>query len=177
MKRQQILALLTQYTPVDACENEHWQNTITFIKQHDDCFERSLAVGHVTGSAWVIDSHRRQVLLMHHRKLNRWFQPGGHCDGESDVAQVALKEASEETGLTALKIVADRIFDIDVHLIPANAKEAAHYHYDIRFLVEADSSQLLVQNQESKNLAWINYEDVSNYNNDESMIRMARKVI
>lgn len=177
MKRQQILQLLAQYTPADASENEHWQDTITFIKQHDDCFERSLAVGHVTGSAWVIDPHQRQVLLMHHRKLNRWFQPGGHCDGEADVAQVALKEASEETGLTALKIVADCIFDIDVHLIPANAKEAAHYHYDIRFLVEADSGQPLIQNQESKNLAWINYEDVSNYNNDESMVRMARKVI
>jgi 8-oxo-dGTP pyrophosphatase MutT (NUDIX family) len=153
-----------------------WIDTLHFVQQNPDCFERSLPIGHVTGSAWIIDHSHKYVLLMHHRKLDRWFQPGGHADGVPDVRQVALKEAQEETGLADIQILIPEIFDIDVHLIPATPKDVAHYHYDIRFLMKADRSQPLQINSESKNLAWVLLEDVPQYNNSESIMRMVNKM-
>ena len=58
------------------------------------------------------------VLLMHHTKLDKWFQLGGHCDGDPDVINVAIKEASEESGIKNIKPLSLEIFDIDIHLIP-----------------------------------------------------------
>jgi 8-oxo-dGTP pyrophosphatase MutT (NUDIX family) len=175
MKRRPLLSLLYQHTPSDQNELQMWRDTIQFIEQQPDCFERTLSIGHVTGSAWIVDPKAQKVLLMHHRKLDRWFQPGGHADGESDILKVALKEATEETGLTAVKIPRQAIFDVDVHLIPANPREIAHYHYDIRFLLEADATLPLIQNAESKQLAWIPYDQVAEYNASESIVRMLRK--
>jgi 8-oxo-dGTP pyrophosphatase MutT (NUDIX family) len=149
--------------------------TRAFVEANPDCFERSLATGHVTGSAWVMDEAHENVLLMHHRKLNRWFQPGGHADGEADILKVALKEAQEETGLSDIQVVSQSIFDIDIHLIPQNIKEAAHYHYDIRFLFLANKNQQLHINAEAKNLEWVKLSDVKNYNDSDSILRMVQK--
>jgi len=113
---------------------------------------------------------------MHHRKLDRWFQPGGHADGDPDIQQVALKEAQEETGLTDIQAVDSKLFDIDIHLIPANSKDTAHLHYDIRFLMQADRNEPLKINSESKNLAWVLLEDVYRYNDSESIMRMVKKM-
>jgi 8-oxo-dGTP pyrophosphatase MutT (NUDIX family) len=176
MNRNPLLQLLHTHQPADIEEQRMWLETIEFVKQNPLCFERSLQVGHVTGSALVIDETGEFVLLMHHRKLNRWFQPGGHADGESDILQVALKEAQEETGLEQIEIISSSIFDVDVHLIPANSKDPAHYHYDIRFLLKANKEEPLKINSESKNLAWIPLTEVALYNDSESLLRMVRKL-
>lgn len=176
MKRNQLLTLLNQHIPFDKDEHQMWQDTLQFVTQNPDCFERWLAIGHVTGSAWVVDSSSQVALLMHHQKLDRWFQPGGHADGESDILKVALKEAQEETGLNDIRAVSSQIFDVDVHLIPANSKEAAHFHYDIRFLFEANSQIPLQQNNESKALAWVPYTKVHEYNSSPSIMRMVEKM-
>ncbi|HEV7349897.1 NUDIX hydrolase [Telluribacter sp.] len=176
MQRDWLLSRLEEYTPLDENEREMCLSTKRFIRTQPDCFERTLAIGHVTGSAWVVSPDRAQVLLMHHRKLDRWFQPGGHCDGDPQVLEVAMKEATEETGLRQITPVSDQIFDVDVHLIPANSKEAAHYHYDIRFLLEADPNQPIERNAESKEVRWISLDKVAEYNNSESILRMVRKL-
>ncbi len=87
MKRNGLLGLLKNYHPFDNEEHRMWLETIDFVQQNPDCFERSLSIGHVTGSAWIMDHSHKYVLLMHHRKLDRWFQPGGHADGMPDVQQ------------------------------------------------------------------------------------------
>ena len=93
MYRQPLLQLLRQHQPTDPNEQAMTQATINFVEQHPDCFERSLLIGHITGSAWIVSPDQQQVLLIHHRKLDRWLQPGGHADGDPDVASVALREA------------------------------------------------------------------------------------
>ncbi len=175
MKRQPLLNLLDQHQPFDDKEQQMLVTTKDFVISNSDCFERSLNIGHITGSAWIIDKTHEHVLLMHHRKLNRWFQPGGHADGQSDVLKVAIKEAQEETGLTDIQVVSELIFDIDVHLIPENPKEIAHYHYDIRFLFVADINSVLQINAESKNLSWVKLNEVSLYNDSDSIMRMVQK--
>ena len=176
MHREPLLHLLHNYEAFDRTETAHRKHFIDFITQHPDCFERTLAVGHITGSAWIVDSARQQTLLLHHRKLDRWFQPGGHCDGDADVQRVAFREATEETNLV-VKPIHRTIFDLDIHLIPGNPREAAHLHYDVRFLFEADPTPLLEPNSESKALAWVPLGEVSRYNSEESVRRMVAKTL
>jgi 8-oxo-dGTP pyrophosphatase MutT (NUDIX family) len=136
MHRKILLDLLEKHSPIDDNELKMRNETIEFVKTNEDCFKRELLIGHVTGSAWIVNDARTHVLMTHHRKLNRWFQPGGHCDGEPDVLKVALKEANEETGLKNLNVVDGQVYDVDIHQIPERKGIPAHYHYDIRFLIE-----------------------------------------
>ncbi|WP_254562638.1 NUDIX hydrolase [Dyadobacter diqingensis] len=177
MKRSGLLSLLEAYVPADALETEMYLKTKKFVNDNPDCFERTLQIGHVTASGWVVSEDRSQVLLMHHRKLDRWFQPGGHCDGDADVIHVASKEVEEETGVRNFKLAQDGIFDVDVHLIPANSKDPAHYHYDIRLLFEANPEDELVINIESKDVRWIPMQEVKLHNDSESLMRMVRKMV
>lgn len=154
MIQNQLATQLQAYKPTQE-EKEDTQRIIDFITAHDDCFERSLKIGHITASSWLLNKAGTHALLMHHAKLNLWVQLGGHCDGESDVLAVAIKEAQEESGIQDIVAVSPDIFDVDVHLIPETAKEPAHYHYDIRFLLQVASDENFVQNHESKELRWI----------------------
>ena len=146
-----------------------------FLRTHADAFERSNLVGHFTGSSWLVSADGARVLLMHHRKLDRWLQPGGHADGDADLARVALREAEEETGLAGLRVEGD-IFDIDRHRIPARANEPEHWHYDVRYVVRAGANESFVVNAESHALAWRPVGEVAaDETFDASLRRMARK--
>ena len=135
MHRQNLLTKLNAYTPTTKAETRGHGRIVEFVAAHPNCFERRLAVGHITGSAWLLDATGTKALLTHHRKLGKWLQLGGHADGDSDVLAVALREATEESGLIDLRAVSDDIFDVDVHRIPAHGDTPAHDHYDIRFTV------------------------------------------
>ncbi len=148
---------------------------LEFVTQHKNCFDRTLSIGHITGSAWIIDTERRHALLTHHRKLDRWLQLGGHSDGEPNTLEVALREAREESGLERVTPVTEAIFDVDVHLIPARGDEPEHHHYDIRFLLEADRDTPLVISEESNDLAWVPLDEIAQRVSDASILRMLRK--
>lgn len=145
------------------------------MTDNEDCFERELLIGHVTGSAWIVSRDRKRTLLTHHRKLDRWLQPGGHVDGNPDVAGAALREAEEESGLADLALVSGEIFDIDIHPIPERGDEPAHFHYDCRFLIEAQGSEKYAVSDESHDLTWVELAEVAQYNDEESVLRMVRK--
>ncbi len=131
--------------------------------------------GHLTGSAWVVDASWSRVLLLHHGKLNRWLQPGGHADGDLDLARVALREAKEESGLTRLRLVERCIFDLDIHEIPARGPEPSHLHFDVRYLIEGDIEESLVLSDESHALEWVELDRLKDYTTEGSVCRMARK--
>ncbi|MDZ7900489.1 MAG: NUDIX hydrolase [Arcicella sp.] len=175
MHRNKLLTLLENHNPTAPQEVQFTQQTISFVKENPDCFERSLLIGHVTGSAWIVDKSHQFTLLTHHRKLDKWFQTGGHCDGDSDVMNVALKEAQEETGLSDIQAINPNIFDIDIHEIPERKGIPTHLHYDVRFLFEADINEPLTVSSESTGLAWVALSEVSKLNDSESIIRMVRK--
>ncbi len=169
--------MLNEYHPSAPEEQEYKTRMLTFIKDHDDCFERSLAIGHITASAWLLNKAQTHALLMHHAKLDRWVQLGGHCDGDPDVLNVAIKEAQEESGIQGIEPVSNTIFDIDIHLIPANSKEKEHYHYDVRFLLRVTSDKDVVQNNESKELRWISKDKNELPTKEQSVTRMFKKWI
>ncbi len=146
-----------------------------FLESSPATFERRHPVGHFTGSAFVVSADGERTLLMHHRKLGLWVQPGGHADGDPDLAAVALREAQEETGLRGLTLEPG-IFDLDRHAIPARRDEPEHFHYDVRFVVRAAAGEAFALNEESLALAWRAIGTVAaDPQADASVRRMARR--
>ena len=174
MHRNQLRNLLQQYTPMT--EELIFKNRmLAFLDQHVDAFERSLEIGHFTASAWLVSRDGSQALLMHHAKLDLWVQPGGHADGDTDLLAVAIKEAQEESGIIGIVPVADTIFDIDIHTIPANSKLSEHEHFDVRFLLQVATEEQFVQNRESKELRWIGKDTSQLPTQERSVVRMFEK--
>jgi 8-oxo-dGTP pyrophosphatase MutT (NUDIX family) len=149
--------------------------TLAFVAAQPDCLLRTCVPGHLTGSAWIVSPDRTQTLLTHHLKLDKWLQLGGHADGDGDLLAVALREAEEESGLKRVRAVSAEIFDVDRHWIPPRKAEPGHYHFDLRFMIEADPAEPLAISSESKDLAWVRLEGVAALNPEESMARMVRK--
>lgn len=158
-------------------EEQRFVKRFEQLLSHDDAFQRYHLPGHITGSAWIVDTLKTRALLVHHAKLNRWLQPGGHADGEEDVTAVALREAQEETGVQHFKLLQSRIFDLDIHPIPARPDFPAHDHYDIRFLFEADPGDLLTVSEESHDVQWVELAQLEKYNNEPSILRLKHKLL
>ena len=171
--RQRLLDLLDDYETRRAGEAAVVAQFRDFVHAHERCFERDCWAGHITGSAWLVNGAGSHVLLTHHKKLDRWLQLGGHSDGESDTLLAARREAEEESGLAVVSL-SPAIFDLDVHEIPARKADPAHYHFDVRFCFEACSERFQVS-EESHDLAWVPIDDMRDYTDEESVLRMARK--
>lgn len=140
-----------------------------------DPFTRERLGGHFTASSWLVDRAGQRVLLTHHRKLDRWLQLGGHADGDRDLAQVALREAEEESGLTGLSVDAE-LFDLDRHWIPERGEVPGHWHYDARYVVRVAGNEDYVVSDESHDLAWREIVVVAKDEHaDPSLRRMAEK--
>ena len=138
-------------------------------------YTRDRQQGHFTGSSWLVSGDGRRVLLTHHRKLGRWLQLGGHADGDEDLARVALREAEEESGLRGLRVEPE-IFDLDRHWIPQRREVPGHWHYDVRFVVHAEGSEVFAVSEESLDLAWRDIEEMADDESmDASLRRMARR--
>ena len=177
MHRQELLSLLSRHRTRFMEEAAYIERARAFVEAHEDCFHCDLWPGHVTGSAWVVSPDRSRVLLLHHRKHEQWFQPGGHADGDADILRVALRETSEETGLdpSHIRLVSEAVFDVDVHSIPASERGPRHDHYDIRFLVEMDDDLEIPGNVESHQVIWVPLHEVARYNRNRSTYRMVDK--
>lgn len=177
MSIELLLAALRAHRPFDDVERVMLEQVIGFIDMYPHkCCDRTLQVGHLTGSAWILDESKQRVLLMHHRKLGKWLQLGGHADGDTDLLRVALREAYEESGLREIEVLSSRLFDVDVHTIPARESEPAHQHYDIRFLFSGNSREALHVNHESNRLEWVSISELEEREaSNESLSRLIRK--
>ena len=144
---------------------------VAFVDAHPDALLRSCVEGHLTGSALVVELGTGRVLLMHHAKHRRWLQPGGHADGQANLALTALREAGEESGIEGL-VVAVPALDLDIHRV-APPGEVPHLHLDVRFLVLAPLGAELRGNHESTDLRWVDPADLAAYGVDESVSRLA----
>ena len=140
MNRDDLLDALGAFTAVSPEEQDSLDRLRRFVAARDDPFARENPVGHVTGSAIIARPDASAFLLVHHRKLGRWLQPGGHTEeSDASVYDAALREVREETGIAELEApLGRRILDVDVHPIPAHGRDAAHSHFDVRFLFTTD---------------------------------------
>jgi 8-oxo-dGTP pyrophosphatase MutT (NUDIX family) len=143
---------------------------LRWIDEHPDALQRSCTAGHLTGSALVVDAEGRRITLLRHRKLARWLQPGGHADGEANLAATALREATEETGIEGLRVVVPAV-DLDVHRVEPPG-ESPHLHLDVRYLVIAPPAARLRGNHESTGLVWVAPGDLDAYGVDDGLRRL-----
>lgn len=176
MHRQPLIDLLVDYHPDDAQEIAMKKEMLAFVRENERCFERSLDIGHVTASAWLLNEAGTHALLMHHLKLDCWLQVGGHCDGNPDVLAVAIKEAQEESGIEEIRCVSSDIFDLHIHIIPQYKNIPPHKHYDVRFLLQSGADDQLSQNHESTGLIWIAKDGILP-TSERSILRMYEKWI
>jgi hypothetical protein len=182
-ERELLRRLLDEHEPADESEAADREHVRDFVSRHADPFDRGIAEGHLTGSAFVLDPAGR-VLLTHHRKLHLWLQLGGHAESEREAPAVAMREAREESGLTDLGFHEGlrfndgqpRLLDLDVHRIPARGDEPEHAHLDLRFvLVTAEPERIVGDPRETLGLAWVDLDETER-RGDASMARAVARL-
>jgi 8-oxo-dGTP pyrophosphatase MutT (NUDIX family) len=174
MQQAAVLRLLDSFEPHDEIERQFLVRTRRFVGETPAFHRRSTPAGHLTASVWIVDAAREHALLLHHAKLGRWLQPGGHIEDDHTPLAAALREAREETGLPC-RAVEEGIFDIDIHPIPARATEPEHLHYDIRFLLEADRCARPEVSFESHAVRWFSLDEITALGGGPSLDRMVEK--
>jgi 8-oxo-dGTP pyrophosphatase MutT (NUDIX family) len=172
---QTIAALINNYSAVFPDEQASIDLFNSFLIKAGS-LTRAQEIGHITASAWIVNQRKDMTLLTHHAKLNLWLQLGGHMEDGEDLYTAALREASEESGLNSIKLISSELYDIDAHLIPERRGDDEHFHFDLRFLIEADSDEALQISSESKDLRWVKIEDVKTLNDSPSVMRMVNKM-
>jgi 8-oxo-dGTP pyrophosphatase MutT (NUDIX family) len=168
----QLLALDLSQRPD---EEPHRRKMIDLLDSVPDCFQRSAFPAHFTGSALVVSADGSRALLHHHRKLDRWLQFGGHCDGDEDVLRVAQREALEESGIDGLIVASARPFDLDIHAIPPFKDEPAHFHYDVRYVFIAPEDASAAISEESHELRWFTAAEMKELPLDPGLQRLRGK--
>lgn len=139
---------------VGAAQERQRAEVLAFCDRHGDALHRTCRSGHLTGSAVVVDPATESTLLIHHAKLERWLQPGGHADGDGNLGAVAWREATEETGLEGLMLLTPAV-DVDIHAIPARGHEPEHLHLDLRHVVLVGASKEAAPNHETLGARWL----------------------
>jgi 8-oxo-dGTP pyrophosphatase MutT (NUDIX family) len=147
---------------------------LALLAEHGESLaDRTTVPGHLTGSALVVDAEYRRVLLLLHAKLGRWLQPGGHADGDHELAGVALKEATEETGIVGLEVLVPAV-DLDVHALDHGDALGEHLHLDLRFVVLAPPGAVEDPNHESLDHRWVTWDELPDAVDEDGIVRLAR---
>jgi 8-oxo-dGTP pyrophosphatase MutT (NUDIX family) len=177
--RNNLIEELNDYSSASAEEQKFIPQFLELLKS-DRCFYRDhFDDGHVTGSALLLNQIGDKILMNYHKSLNRWLCFGGHCDGDEDVFNVAIRETMEESGLTVFKPLSPNFIDLDIHEIPANPKreEPKHFHYDVRYVMQMTDEQTHMISDESVALKWVGFDEALNLiDKDDSLHRAIHKI-
>jgi 8-oxo-dGTP pyrophosphatase MutT (NUDIX family) len=177
------VARIAAYVPADdaraAEQAAERDRTLAFCAAHSDALHRTCLAGHLTASAIVLDAAGERGLFTLHRKLGKWLQLGGHCDGDANLPAVALREATEESGLAGLA-VDPTVIRVDVHGIPAHAGVPAHLHLDTSFVVRAPTNAADARtsvSDESRALAWLTHAEALARGVEENVLWMFARAL
>ena len=176
----QISAFLDEHARsphLDETERGHVHRCQALLQQGDAAFCRhQLAPGHFTASAFVLSPCKTELLLIRHRKLNRWLQPGGHFEPTDASLEAAIRrEVSEEVGLTDMTSPNKRLFDVDVHAIPTSTKQEAHEHFDLRMLFHARTREIQA-GSDAESARWEAFEGIKHLESDLSVLRAVARL-
>jgi hydrolase, NUDIX family len=151
---------IQNYKPYNKQEEKDKEQMLKHIDTFTDVLTRENTKCHFTASNWIVNKERTKVIMAYHNIYKSWAWTGGHSDGDSDLLNVALKEAKEETGLENLKVLSDGIFGIEILPVNRHIKRGKiveeHLHLDCCFLLEADESEpLRIKEDENSGVKWI----------------------
>lgn len=155
MTQKELIQQLKSYRAWDADESAAQRKTLNFLRYTTHHFSRNNAIGHVTGSAWLVDFYEKNFLLVFHRKVGLWLQCGGHAETETDPLEIALRETREESGIEPIIPIKKEIFDIDIYRFTGRGRFPAHNHYDICYLLKVTQPDVpLKLSHESVAIRW-----------------------
>ncbi len=148
------LATLRTWQPPDAGQDGLRTAFVEHLVAHRDGVWKDTGPAHLTASALVLDEPGERVLLTLHRKGGFWVQTGGHCErGDATLADAALREATEESGIAGLRLLPGGPVDLDRHRLAA-AFGACREHLDVRYVALAPAGAAPVVGDESHDVAW-----------------------
>ena len=172
---------IEKYIPYNEQEKCDKELMLDYINTFDDVLTRKNKMCHFTASNWIVNKERTKVLMIYHNIYNSWAWTGGHADGDSDLLNVALKEAEEETGLNNLKLLSDGIYSLQILTVDSHIKRgkfvSSHLHLDCCFLFEAnEEDELKIKEDENSGVKWINIDDATKVTNEEKMKSIYEKL-
>lgn len=162
--------ILKKYLNIFPDEKEKLNQFSSFLENNkeEQIFNRKNFQGHITASGYIFSLAERKILLLEHKQLNVYVQPGGHVEETDDsILNAAKREVCEETGLKDLKLISvsediNIPLDINSHYIPRNEtkNEDEHYHHDFSYLFVVNQAQdINIDINESNNYEWCDLED------------------
>lgn len=167
---------------IPKCEQEEQDKSLMlkYIDINDDVLFRTNQAAHFTASSWIVNRDRTKVLMIYHNIYDSWSWTGGHADGEYDLLSVAMREASEETGITVVKPVYGDIFSIEVLTVDGHIKNgkyvSSHIHLNVTYLLEADEEEALrIKPDENKGVMWFDINESMKAVNEKWMKKWVYK--
>ena len=171
-----LRALLLTYQPAGDLEAGCLLSMLALLDSPGDPLSRfHFDPGHFTASGFVVSPDGSSLLLVHHAKLGKWLQPGGHVEpGDSDLESAARREVVEETGLEDAELIG--LLDLDVHRFPERVDDPAHDHLDLRFAYLARSEEVIVGDGTTE-VRWFPLSDVAAWKERPSLSRPAGRLL
>ncbi len=176
-----IIEEIRAYIP--QCEQEERDKPVmlAFLAVHDDAFDRSNLLAHMTASAWVISPDRKKVAMCYHNLYNSWSWTGGHADGDRDLLAVAMREAEEETGVRT-HLAEEGIFSLENLTVDGHVKHGiwvpSHIHMNVTYLLQAEQEMLRPKPDENKAVRWMTPEEALSASTEPWMVEhVYRKLI
>ena len=176
-----IKSQIERFIPQNEQEECDKDLMLEFINTFDDVLTRENRIGHFTSSSWIVNKERTKVLMIYHNIYDSWAWTGGHCDGDSDLLHVALKEAKEETGLKKIKVLKPDMASLEILTVDGHVKRGkyvcSHVHLNCTFLLEADEEELLrIKPDENNGVKWFYLDEAIEATSETKMKEIYKKL-
>ncbi|MDH6116475.1 8-oxo-dGTP pyrophosphatase MutT (NUDIX family) [Kitasatospora sp. GAS204A] len=179
--------VLNAWTPEEAGQQQLRHDYLAHLAEHPDGLWRSCRPAHITASALVVDPAAGRVLLTLHPKVGLWLQMGGHCEpGDETLAAAALREATEESGIAGLRLLAvggaaePAPVLLDSHQVRCAGKDQPeNTHLDVQFLALAPAGAQEEISEESLDLRWFGFDALPELTDASlrRLVQLGRKLV
>lgn len=165
---------IRQYKPINEQENVDKEVILDYAESFShNILLRENRLAHMTASAVIVNKEHTKMLMIHHNIYNTWTWVGGHADGEVDMLKLALKEATEETGVKEFKVLGNA-GAVDILLVNSHIKKGKyicpHLHLNVSYVFEANENHgLIVNEEETSGLKWVSIDEVPSYSNEKEI--------
>ena len=171
---------IKNYVPINEQEENDKEQMLAFMQENDNCLTRENTVAHITCSIWTVNKERTKTLMAYHNIYNSWSWLGGHADGMENLAEVAMRELQEETGVKNARLVSDEILSIETLTVDGHMKKgkyvSSHLHFNVTYMAEADEEEALVVNEdENQAVKWFTFEDALKASTEPWMVESVYK--